>query len=266
MKGLNASAIRFGRSMSLFKPLSRSRNAAARIRRSTLVVAERSLPLAIRENPRSRRLTLRIEPGGRALSVSVPPGIAESEIDRFLERQHGWLLTRLARFPRADGLCEGGTLTLRGIPHAIRRTGRTRGLTRTSVENGQAILEVGGEPEHLKRRLRDFLKREARHDLEAAVARHTATLGRKAKSVTLKDTRSRWGSCSATGALSFSWRIVMAPPDVIDYLAAHEVAHLEEMNHGAGFWRLCERLCPQTATAKRWLKKNGSLLHAIDFD
>lgn len=237
-----------------------------RSERREIAVAGRTLPLLVRENARSRRMTLRIEPGGRSLTLSIPPGLHGSEVDRFLERQQGWLLTRLARFPRADRLLEGGTLMLRGVAHRIRRSGKVRGLTHVTEEDGEAILEVGGAPEHLKRRIRDFLKREAKRDLDAAVTRHTATLGRKAKSVTLKDTRSRWGSCSAEGALSFSWRIVMAPPDVIDYLAAHEVAHLREMNHGAGFWALCEKLCPHTDASKRWLKKHGSLLHAIDFD
>jgi predicted metal-dependent hydrolase len=130
--------------------------------------------------------------------------------------------------------------------------------------DGVATLRVGGGQDHVRRRIRDFLKREARRDLAEAVARHTATLGRPAESMTLKDTTSRWGSCTSDGRLSFSWRIVMAPPLVIDYLAAHEVAHLQEMNHGPRFWALCNRLCPQTPAARAWLKEHGTLLHAID--
>ena len=83
--------------------------------------------------------------------------------------------------------------------------------------------------------------------------------------MTFKDTRSRWGSCTSDGRLAFSWRIVMAPPYVIDYLAAHEVAHLAEMNHGPRFWTACRRLCPRTDEAKAWLKRHGTMLHAIDF-
>jgi len=98
------------------------------------------------------------------------------------------------------------------------------------------------------------------------VALHAKTVGKPVKSMTLKDTRSRWGSCSWDGKLSFSWRIVMAPPIVIDYLAAHEVAHLREMNHGPAFWALCRKLCPEMDEAKAWLKRHGSALHAIDFD
>ena len=111
----------------------------------------------------------------------------------------------------------------------------------------------------------DDLKKEARLELDRLVAVHAGRVGKRVKSLTLRDTRSRWGSCSADGALSFSWRIAMAPPRVIDYLAAHEVAHLREMNHSPAFWTLCEQLCPGMEDAKRWLKRNGSLLHAVDF-
>ena len=97
------------------------------------------------------------------------------------------------------------------------------------------------------------------------MARHAGALGKTVTAISMKDTRSRWGSCTAQGRLSFSWRIVMAPDHVIDYLAAHEVAHLEEMNHGPRFWSLCRRLCPHTDEAKSWLKRNGSALHSIDF-
>ncbi len=129
----------------------------------------------------------------------------------------------------------------------------------------EAVLRVGGAEEHLRRRIADYLKREARGELERLVAVYAGRIGRRARSLSLKDTRSRWGSCSAEGDLSFSWRIAMAPPKVIAYLAAHEVAHLQEMNHGPDFWTLCERLCSDTKDAKHWLKRNGTMLHAIDF-
>ncbi len=112
-------------------------------------------------------------------------------------------------------------------------------------------------------RVVDFLKKQARDDLLRAVGRHAAALGVQAKSITLRDTTSRWGSCSSSGALSFSWRIILAPPEVLDYLAAHEVAHLREMNHSPRFWKLVEETCPHTKTSKAWLKAHGSTLHAI---
>ena len=120
-----------------------------------------------------------------------------------------------------------------------------------------------GDPAHVARRVTDFLKREARRDLEAAVARHAEALGVRPRSITIRDTVSRWGSCSTTGALNFSWRIVLAPPDVLDYLAAHEVAHLKEMNHSERFWALVEQLMPGMEAQRDWLRMHGAGLHAV---
>lgn len=210
-------------------------------------------------------MTLRIEPGGRALKLTVPGGLPEREVSAFLIRHQGWLMTKLARFSGESELEDGGTILVRGVAHRIERTGRLRGLTEALVIDDEAVLRVGGAEEHLRRRIADYLKKEARSELERLVAVYAGRTGRRARSLSLKDTRSRWGSCSAEGDLSFSWRIAMAPPKVIAYLAAHEVAHLQEMNHGPRFWALCESLCPETKDAKHWLKRNGTMLHAIDF-
>lgn len=228
-------------------------------------VAGRSLPLKLVENARARRLTLRVEPGGRGLRVTVPPGLAPGAVDRFLERHRGWLEERLAKAPERPDLRPGVKLPLRGVPHLIVHEPGRRGLVEPVELDGAPALIVHGDRRHLPRRLADFLKREARRDIEPLVARHAATVGRKAKAIRFKDTSSRWGSCSSEGSLSFSWRIMMAPPAVIDYLVAHEVAHLEEMNHGPAFWALCRRLCPRTDEARAWLKRNGTALQAIGF-
>ncbi|MBL0374170.1 M48 family metallopeptidase [Rhizobium sp. KVB221] len=231
----------------------------------TIDVAGRPISLTIKPDSRARRMTLRIEPGGKALKMTVPLGLRQREIDDFLARHEGWLMTRLARFPRNAGLEEGRYVQLRGVAHRIERTGKARGLTEAIVIDGESVLRVGGSEEHLGRRLRDYLKAEARKDLEYSARTHAATIGRRINAITLKDTKSRWGSCSHDGNLSFSWRIIMAPPYVIDYLAAHEVSHLEQMNHSDAFWTLCERLCPKTLEAKHWLKRNGAMLHVHDF-
>ncbi|HHL21369.1 MAG TPA: M48 family peptidase, partial [Aliiroseovarius sp.] len=114
-------------------------------------------------------------------------------------------------------------------------------------------------------RVAALFKQEARARLSAATARHGAALGRAPAALTLRDTRSRWGSCSAEGRLMFSWRLVMAPPEVLDYVAAHEVAHLAEMNHSRAFWDQVERLMPGYQPHRLWLRKNGALLHAYQF-
>jgi hypothetical protein len=230
-----------------------------------ITVAGRELSLTIRKDYRARRMTLRIEPGGKGLKLTVPPGLKEREISEFLARHEGWLMTKLAKFPRSTSLEEGRHIPIRGIPHRIALTGKIRGVTQALVIDGENILQVSGAPEHVSRRIRDFLKEEARKELESLARRYAATIGKIVKSVALKDTKSRWGSCSHTGNLSFSWRIVMAPPHVIGYLAAHEVAHLAEMNHSDRFWKVCESLCPEAETARQWLKRNGAMLHIHDF-
>ncbi len=230
-----------------------------------LEIAGRTLPLRIVESDRAKRLILRIETGGQALRVTVPAGVPAREVDRFVERHHGWLEQRLAKVPVKPQVRPGTKLPLRGVPHLIVHEPGSRGSVSIGEVDGQPALIVHGDRTHLPRRLADFLKREAKKDIELLVARHTATVGRKAKTVKFRDTSSRWGSCTSDGNLSFSWRIMMAPPLIIDYLVAHEVAHLKEMNHGPKFWKLCGDLCPRTDEAKAWLKRNGSALQAIQF-
>lgn len=230
-------------------------------------VGDRTLPITIKENQRATRITLRIEPGGKALKMTIPYGLHHREVDDFLERHNGWLRTRLSKFSAETKVKNGGTITIRGTCHRIEHTDTLRGITRIEENaQGDPVLKVSGPPEHIGRRIATFLKKEARADLERLVALHATKVGKPVRSIAMKDTRSRWGSCSHEGNLSFSWRIVMAPESVINYLAAHEVAHLREMNHGPKFWALCEQLCPDMEASKNWLKRHGSQLHAIDFD
>jgi len=230
------------------------------------VVAGRTLPLRIVQSDRARRLTLRIDAGGQGLRITVPPGLGRGEVERFLDRHQGWLEQRLAKVPDQPRVRPGIKIPLRGTPHLIvHEPGKRGGVTVAATEEGPALI-VHGERAHLARRVADFLKREAKREIEPLVEKHTKAIGRKARAVRYRDTSSRWGSCTADGALSFSWRIMMAPRPVINYLVAHEVAHLKEMNHGPKFWKLCEELCPDTDRCKAWLKKNGGALQAIGFE
>jgi hypothetical protein len=107
----------------------------------------------------------------------------------------------------------------------------------------------------------DFLKREARRELQKSAQAHAEALSVRVKRLSIRDQSSRWGSCTSAGSLSFSWRLILAPPFVLDYLAAHEVAHLVEMNHSPRFWRVVARVCPSVERAKRWLDTYGNDLH-----
>lgn len=229
-------------------------------------VAGRVLPLKIVENPRARRFTLRIDAGGKGLRVTVPPKVPSSEIDRFISRHQGWLESRICQIPAVKTVRAGGVFPFRGVDHQIVHEPDKRGITHVRTgDDGQPQLIVFGNAEHLSRRIADFLKKEIKREIEMLVAQHTAAVGRKATAVRFKDTKSRWGSCTSKGVLSFSWRIGMAPPPVINYLVAHEVAHLIEMNHGPAFWKLCHELCPDTVDCRHWLTRNGAALQAIEF-
>jgi predicted metal-dependent hydrolase len=147
-----------------------------------------------------------------------------------------------------------------GTPHLIRAAPQTlRGV----VECADGVLTVPGDPAHLSRRLTDYLKAEARREIGIRARDKAARIERRVAAVTLRDTRSRWGSCNSAGRLNFSWRLIMAPEFVLDYVVAHEVAHLAEMNHGPKFWRLCAQLSgADPTTARAWLKRHGPELHA----
>ncbi|RUZ42770.1 M48 family metallopeptidase, partial [Mesorhizobium sp. M7A.F.Ca.CA.004.05.2.1] len=200
------------------------------------------------------------------LRITVPPGLRRGEVDRFLERHQDWLEQRLAKVPTRPQVRPGIRIPLRGVPHRIVHEPSKRGTVTVSRDERGPLLIVHGDRIHLPRRLADFLKREAKKEIEKLVAKHTEALGKRAKAIRFKDTSSRWGSCTSEGNLSFSWRIMMAPSPVINYLVAHEVAHLKEMNHGPKFWKLCEKLCPDTDRCKDWLKRNGGALQAIMFE
>jgi predicted metal-dependent hydrolase len=149
---------------------------------------------------------------------------------------------------------------LRDVPHRIVHRPEMR-LTQIENREGEFHLIVGGAALHVSRRVGDVLKREAKADLEAAVQKYAAALNVRPSGITLKDTKSRWGSCAASRRLSFSWRLILAPSYVLDYLAAHEVTHLREMNHSDRFWHLLNDICPETERAELWLKINGPKLH-----
>lgn len=217
----------------------------------------------IRSDRRARTLRLRVPLAGDPV-LTAPSGVDRRAVDRFLEEQRGWLGETLSRRPRPITIADGALLPLRGVPHRIVHLGERRGAAvAATADAGDPVIAVRGDPAHLTRRVTDWLRKEARADITAAVGRHAGRIGRTPRSIQLRDTVSRWGSCASTGALSFSWRLVLAPPHVLDYVAAHEVAHLVHMNHSAEFWRLVAELFPNHAAARAWLRREGALLHAV---
>ena len=216
----------------------------------------------LRRHRQARRYTLRIVTTTREAVLTMPPRGSLREAREFAEKHRAWIAARFGRLPKAAPFAHGSELPLRGVTHSIVHRRGARGTVWTETDaNGERLLCVTGHAPHLDRRIGDFLRREARRDLEAASRRFAEALGLTVKRVTVRDQSGRWGSCSTTGGLSFSWRLILAPSHVLDYLAAHEVAHLVEMNHSARFWRLVSRLCPDHERAKIWLDVHGADLH-----
>ena len=217
----------------------------------------------VANNSRSKRLTLRLKPDGRGAKVTTPAHVSEREIRDFVEKNKNWIAVRLARLPKSTIPGDGVRVLFEGVEHKITHLDRPRGIVEAKLVAGEPTLLVPGDVEHMPRRVIDFMKKQARSRLDQAATLHAASLNVRPKSMRITDSKSRWGSCSSNRTLSFSWRIIMAPPQVLNYLAAHEVAHLREMNHSPAFWNLVEEICPDMKAQKTWLRRHGAALHAV---
>ena len=192
----------------------------------------------------------------------MPPRGNQVAAREFAQLHGGWIAARLGRLPKAAPFQSGTLVPLRGVPHRLVHRAGERGTVWTEVrDSGEKILCVAGAAEHIERRIHDYLKREVRKDLHKAALAYAQALGVKVKRLSIRDQSSRWGSCTSAGSLSFSWRLILAPSYVLDYLAAHEVAHLVEMNHSARFWKVVARVCSHVERAKSWLDTHGNDLH-----
>jgi predicted metal-dependent hydrolase len=234
---------------------------ARRIKRELLKIDGKSVEIILRTNPRARRFIVKVDPATGEVSVVAPsPRSFDRALD-FARKEKEWIAGRLADVPEPVQLELGSAILFKGIEHAI-RSGEGKG-TPVWIDRDapRPTIRVGGHSEHAQRRLMDWLKREARRKIDERVAEYAAALGVRPKRITIRDTSSRWGSCSSARSLSFSWRLILAPPAVLDYVVAHEVAHLRELNHRPRFWRLVELLVPEIEKSQAWLSEHGALLH-----
>lgn len=210
--------------------------------------------ILIRRNPRARRLSLRIDAHDRRAVLTAPKTASKAAISAFLSSQRDWIDRHLAALPSAVLLTDGAVLPLRGEPHRLCHLAEAP--RRPVADSGRILL--GGPANHVDRRLRQWLRAEAARDIGAAVAFHAAALGTNPGRIRLKEMKSRWGSCSIDGDLSFNWRLILAPPFVLDYVAAHEVAHLLVHDHSPRFWALVAGRTTRMAEARRWLRHEGA--------
>lgn len=230
--------------------------------RLCLRMGNRRVSVTIRRDMRARRMILRVDAASGQPVLTLPSRTGIRQAEAFLSKHLSWLMTHLVQVPESAPFDHGSEIPLRGRPCRIMHR-RGRGVACCVATEAGRQIQVRGEREHLARRVLDFLKREARRDIEAAVRRHAAAIGRQPSRIRIGDAKTRWGSCNSSGGLTFSWRLILAPAYVLDYLAAHEVAHLKEMNHGPRFWNLVARLDPDYERAQTWLRRYGAELHAV---
>jgi predicted metal-dependent hydrolase len=243
----------------------------------------------LRRSPRAKRFSLKVSHTERAAILTLPNRGRVEDANAFLARHADWLRRQIERLPEPIPFADGAVLPVRGQLHRIKFAGPQRYSRVVWVEEDAAPagasdqndlrnlsclrpdaclpnLFVTGGKEHAPRRFHDWLRSEVRKDLAVCVEKHAKALVCNPKRITIRDQATRWGSCSTSGTLSFSWRLIFAPPFVLDYVAAHEVAHLREMNHGPRFWRLLRDAMPGMQKARIWLKTHGAELHRFGYN
>jgi len=216
------------------------------------------VPLTLRRSPRARRLSLRISALDGRVTLTLPKSLPEREALDFAAEKEDWIRSHLAKHPESQVVQAGTSLPIDGAERLIVVAKGKRVLLREDE------IEVPGD--RPGRVLQRFLRELARDRLAAASDHYAAALGRSYSRITLRDTRSRWGSCTSDGGLMYSWRLILAPPEVLRYVAAHEVAHLAEMNHSPAFWQQVEHLYGDYQAPRKWLKQQGGGLHRFRFD
>lgn len=222
-----------------------------------------SVPIRVHIDRRARRVSVRIDPMAREAVATAPANRFALEAISFASERVEWIADRLGALPPPVVFKPGAYIPLRGVIHRLKQveTGRTVKVDKTSGPT--PLLLIPGPRESFRDKTRGFFRAAARTDFAERVAVHAETLKVKPRSIAIKDTRSRWGSCSSEGRLNFSWRLVCAPPFALDYVAAHEVAHIKEMNHSDRFWKQVERCFPDWREARAWLHERGGALHSI---
>ncbi len=226
----------------------------------TIIVDGRTASLRWRRSARARRIGLRIDPVAGDIVITLPPRGSRRTGLSLLREHEAWIAAKLDALPMALRIEDGGIIPVFGRPHQIAHLPGGRGGG--AWIEGQ-IIHVAGGSEFLARRVRDALRLLARDHFSRLALEKARSAGLKPSAIRVRDTSSRWGSCAPDGALMFSWRLIMAPDFVQDYVVAHEVAHLRHMNHGQQFWALVMALTPHRTKASDWLNQHGQGLLRI---
>ncbi len=223
---------------------------------TVLRIDGRDIEVSIRRSARARRIAIRVDPAIGGAELVLPPRVGEAAGMSFLKERTDWLAARLAALPVDIPFADGAMIPYRGTPHSIVHAP----VARRGVWIDDNHIFVSGQASHLPRRLHDWLRRDARSAITPIVAEKTTLLERRAGRISIRSQKSRWGSCAANGNLSFNWRLILAPPEVLEYVVAHEVGHLAEANHSPAFWAVVDTLCPNAQAGRQWLRQNGAEL------
>ncbi|WP_417464114.1 M48 family metallopeptidase [Kordiimonas sp.] len=228
-----------------------------------ITLSGEEVPVRVRRSAQAKRMILRICDVSREVKLTLPKRASLRAARKFMEKHTGWLEDARAALPRAPTLMDGTMFSFRGVPHRLVFTGESpRKVTR---EGG--TITIGGPRDMAPKRLMSWLKSEARAQLKRCADHHAEMLGVSFDRLAVGDMRSRWGSCSSAGTLKFNWRLIMTADEVLDYVAAHEVAHLREMNHSPRFWAHVEKLRPDYRAQRKRLKgAEGQALMAVRFE
>ncbi len=231
----------------------------AKITASALDYGDLVIPLSVRRSARARRITLRIDADSHGAILTLPLRASVSAALRFAEDKSLWVRNRMALLPRPVPFAPGAVVPLQGQPHRSEHRPHERG----GVWRESTTIIAAGRAEHLPRRVTEWLEREALATLTGRTHAKAALLGKTVVRVAVRDTRSRWGSCSRDGRIHYCWRLILAPDHALDYVVAHEVAHLAYQGHGPRFWATVERLTPHRREAEAWLRRFGPGLALI---
>lgn len=217
-------------------------------------------PIKVIKSPRAKRLTLRIDSKEHIPVLSIPPRCSQKQAVSFVQTHQDWIMESLKKLPQTQYFTSGQTITLFGKEILIQHAPEKRWGAR--IEKG--ILYVCGESNFTHRRVKDFIKKEAQKKFLTLSQKQAEKINCHINEVVIKDTKSRWGSCSSLNNINYNWRLALAPKEVIDYIVAHEVSHLAHQNHSAAFWKCVATLCPNYEIGQEWLKQHGKELYVFE--
>ncbi|NQV81546.1 MAG: M48 family metallopeptidase [Alphaproteobacteria bacterium] len=232
---------------------------AKKTQATTIELEGTLVPLAVQVNGRARNISLRVDERTGGIELVLPRFVAKAEGLAFVHEKSRWIMHQVRDRPPNVPFAHGAIIPLLGVDHEIVHQEGARGAV--WVDSAGATLNVAGQAPHVSRRVTDWLKGQARQEISGRAHAYADALERRIRKIQIRETRSRWGSCSEDARLSFSWRLMLAPENVMTYVVAHEVAHLVELNHSKQFWRVVDGLCPGSEPAKYWLKRHGASLH-----